>query len=949
MSKKINILLLLLFFFCGAQAQQQGLDGFATIRGRVEFADPHNSLTMTPISAALIYITPAEQYAITGDNGNYEFSKIQAGTIAIKVSHIGMEDYEMVAKIEAGKEYEFNIKMTPSTFRINEVKVTAQNNKFGKGTSSKISRQAIDHLQATSLSDLFQLLPGVEISNPNMSSANTLSIRTLGGTSDSYNMNSMGTSIVIDGAPLSNNSNLQTLAPAANGGAGVLGGGSSPNSGSDVRPISLGNIKSVEVVRGVASVEYGDMTSGVVLVESEAGKSPFTVQFKANPYIYQVSASKGLELGNNNGALFLSGDYSYNTTQQTEAYNYYQRVSLRGLYTKRFGQNLYTNTSLDLSYGMDKRDKNPNDIRSQRATGAEDMGFRFNTKGTISTPNAGWLKSLKYNASINYTSKNAYNEELLGNAFSPYSMSMTDGAVISNRPGQSVYDENGKEITNIPDSEKDFYSTYLPNEYFSRYEINGKELNGFFKVNATFNKEVGQITNRILVGMDYKFDGNKGEGITYDKSTPPYRTFTGNAFRPRAFNDIPFIHQLGVYVEENFTWNYCGDRDFSLSAGVRFNQVNDKNIVTPRINAAINLVKNDRLELTLRGGYGINAKAPTSIYLYPDKAYFDYTNFNSLGDTDVTPENEQLFISTTRVFDTENKDLKIASNRKSELGLDFSVDQYRLAVTGYDEKLKNGYSFGNDLSTFNLVPYTIYEIASKVPGGIPTLKVQNTYNVFAIYDKPLNNVKTRNKGVEYELNLGRFDAIRTSLYINGAWMRTSSSYSGNSYSIQDNKDNYERHIGIYGEDKVEYNSQKFNTTFRLTHNIPKIGFVVTLTAQANWKSKVWNEYNNDDMLESYISYKDGNVYDFTPAMKEDPEFSYMLPTLSDKRFIAETYKPTVLFNMMLSKEVGDFLTASFFVNNIFNNRPLYESKKNAGSYTELLDPTFFGFDVKIKF
>lgn len=133
----------------------------------------------------------------------------------------------------------------------------------------------------------------------------------------------------------------------------------------------------------------------------------------------------------------------------------------------------------------------------------------------------------------------------------------------------------------------------------------------------------------------------------------------------------------------------------------------------------------------------------------------------------------------------------------------------------------------------------------------------------------------------------------------------------------------------------------------ITHNIPKIGFVITLTANVDWKTKIWNEYGNDTMFEKYISYKDGKVYDFDPAMKEDPEFAYLFPSLSDTRFIAETYFPTVIFNFSLSKEIGNFLTASFYVNNLFNSRPLYESKKTPGSFTELGIPTFFGFDLKI--
>ena len=50
----------------------------------------------------------------------------------------------------------------------------------------------MDHLQTSSLSDVMQLLPGVEITNPKLSS-NYITIR---------NSSSLGTSIIVDGLPL---------------------------------------------------------------------------------------------------------------------------------------------------------------------------------------------------------------------------------------------------------------------------------------------------------------------------------------------------------------------------------------------------------------------------------------------------------------------------------------------------------------------------------------------------------------------------------------------------------------------------------------------------------------------------------------------------------------------------------------------------------------------------
>lgn len=63
---------------------------------------------------------------------------------------------------------------------------------------------------------------------------------------------------------------------------------------------------------------------------------------------------------------------------------------------------------------------------------------------------------------------------------------------------------------------------------------------------------------------------------------------------------------------------------------------------------------------------------PTLLYLYPEKAYFEYVNINELANESI-PESERLFMTTTKVYDTENKDLKVAKNHKAEIGLRLNV------------------------------------------------------------------------------------------------------------------------------------------------------------------------------------------------------------------------------------------------------------------------------------
>jgi len=933
--RSVVALFLLIFLTIQLPAQTTVSNGNSTLKG----VAIEKGTKSVPVEFATVQLLPQGSVTTTNLKGEFSFERLAPGKVNIKILSLGMETIDTTLVLIAGKVTEAKFYLNVTSFKLNEISVVAQESKAGQATASNISRQAMDHVQANSLTDLLQLLPGGQISNPSLSSAKTFNIRNIG--TGASNMNALGTTIYIDGSPLSNNANLQTLSPTISGSGVAVAGGASPNSGVDIRTISTDNIESVEVIRGIPSVEYGDLTSGAVIIRSKAGKEPLKIRFKTDPNLYQVSAGKGFSLGEKAGNLNVSGDYAYSVSEPTESYTYYQRAAAKFLYSNVFSD-LSTHTSLSFSLGKDTREKNPDDQRTQTASGAQDIGLRLNTNGTLNV-DKGWLKNIKYTLSGSYTDKRSFREELLGNAFAAYSMSRTNGAVLSNRPGQKAYDAAGKELTNIPAGESNYYATYLPNEYFSRYDIYGKEVNLFAKVNATFSKKFGNVSNRIILGADFKNDGNLGDGKVYDLNFPPYRSISSenSSSRPRKYSDIPFITQFGLYAEENFNWT-IGERELTLQAGARFDNIEGKNIVTPRINTSFDILPQ---KLSLRGGYGITAKAPTLLYLYPEDAYFDFVHFNNLNSSTV-PTAEQLLLASTKVYNTGNSSLKIASNEKSEIGLDFRWNKMRFSVTAYNENLKNGYSMG---AVYNLLNYTQYQIATANAGTIPTLSEKSTNKVFVSYSSPQNSMRSHNQGVEFDFDLGRFDAIRTAFVLNGAYMRSSNWNDAPTYSTLKNLNNLERNIGVYENGNTKEERERFSTTLRATHNIPSIGFVITLTAQVNWTYKEWSSIGNDTTFVAYISRQDGLQHTFDPSWKNDPEYSYLFPSKDPRRFIGEAWFPTVLYNLYLTKEIGSLLRASFFANNMFQSKPLYESKRTPGSFTVINDgvPLFFGIELAL--
>lgn len=941
-ARKVIVILFLASLYLNTFAQEQASEK-AKVYGTIYESEGKRLL---PLDFATVSFPDYAIGTISKNKGRYTFMDIPIGRARMRVQFLGKLQIDVMVDVK--RDTELNFTMENENFKIKEIVVTAQNNRAGKATSSIIARTAMDHLQATNLYDLMALLPGGLSTEPNLNNARQINIRQVSSPNTQIeNLNALGTAIIRDGAPISNNANLQALKPTVSGGVAAIGGGTSPSGGLDVRSISTENIESIEVIRGIPSVEHGDLTSGAVIVNTKAGREPLRINAKANPNVYQVSLGTGFMLGKDKGALNVSGDYAYNISDPTQSYLHYQRATARVLYSKTFFNNkLNSNTALNFVYGKDQRDRNPDDHRTQTASKGELAGVTFNTNGSWNV-NRNWLKSVRYVISGTYTTKNSFYETAYSAANAPYSMSTTDGTVLSNVPGRHIWDAEGHEITNFGDADRNHYAVYLPSGYKGRYNIDSKEVNAYAKLTANFFKKIGQINNRILLGVDFKSDGNVGNGKTYDPSAPPYRELSQKnaTFRPRSYRDIPFISQFGAFVEENFRWQ-IGSHELNIQAGLRYDYASVvKGGLSPRVNASLDVVPN---LLTLRGGYGITAKMPTLLYLYPENAYFEYVNINELANESIA-ENERMFITTTKVYNAENKNLKITRNHKAEIGFDLHIGQMSLAVTAFTEHLKNGYSLGRTFDTFKPFMYNEYGRDAN-----NQLLLKGSYPVLSDYYTPGNHLFINTKGMEFDLSLGRVDAIRTSFQLNGAWIR-SDSYN-NGYNFYDNSASgasQRKHVAIYTPESSTSHSQQFSTTLRATHNIPNIGFVITLTAQTVWSQSDWRTYRNDSIPIGYISIDDASVNMFgsgqysTAKSLEEAGYGYMLQNVSHSAAIKESYSPYFCFNVNVTKEISDQFRVSFFANNMFRSYPRKESKRNPGTYRTMNNRFFFGLELAL--
>ncbi|QIA07955.1 TonB-dependent receptor [Draconibacterium halophilum] len=789
--------------------------------------------TKDQIGLVAIQLLELNRWTTSDLNGEFNFDDIPEGIYTIQASCLGYERYEKPVEIKRNIA-SYNISMEVSSLGLNEITVVAREN-TSLSSSSTIENVAIEHSQPTSLSDIMQLAPGQISLNPDLSKANQITIRdinTYSGEDRTRPANSndaLGTAIIIDGTPMDNDANMQSVNTTTQGQSNAY---STAGGGIDIRQISTDFIESVEVIRGIPSVQYGDLTTGVVLIKTKSGKTPLKGKVKTDPKIKQVAISKGFLLeGENKGAVNIEFDYTHSYDDLREPASIYKRIN---------GQFGYSNTlfkkhnPLSINFKgnyfrtLDDEKKDPDQRKLERQRERE-SGLDLKIYGKWSLQKW-WLGNLSYNLSGSFKQQNFYNYTLNTTSATPIPTSYLAGEYAVN---------------------------ILPSSYYSELNVDGKPYNYFATIKLDSRWKIGKMSHKVLYGFDWRVSGNNGEGRLYDLTRPPRNAIET---RPRAFKDIPASKKLALFAEDRINLP-IGTNNLEAQIGIRYNNflpkgifsTNGFNALEPRINVAYKITDNDTKRilrnLTLRGGFGKTSKTPTMLHMYPDAAYIDKLSFN------YSPE---LIVSTTEVIeDTSNPSLKPMSNKKYELGADFNIKGIKFIVTGFSERIRNGYSWEyqyfsinyrkwDDLGKGFLPVFDNGEITYEENGDIRILPYGQE-NEFERYKSPINNYSVDKKGIEYVINFGRINPIKTELMVDGAYYHIKRSRHAVPF--------LERITSSYQGDYYPYLSvlpgnsgiitQRLNSNIQTITHIPKLKMIFSLNLQTIWMNKFENFWENE--------------------------------------------------------------------------------------------------------
>lgn len=867
--------------------------------------------TGEPLSGATMQLVQSGLWGISGKDGEVEIRNVPRLPVAYKVSMLGYKDVEGEICLD-GKD-NVRILMEEESLSMREVVVVAQAGQGGESTTSIIGRQALDHLQATSLKDILQLLPGgVSMKNPSLTSPGQFKVRTLASDDNA----TFGAAIIINGMPVSTNANMNT-------GLG-LSSISSGNSGADLRSIATDDIESVEIIRGVASAEYGDVSSGVMIVNKRIGVSDLNMKARIMPGIKQLHAGKGFDI-KSAGSLNISADYARGTSDPRFLTDKYNRGLLSLAHRKTLLDKTWTlTTNIDLSYTGEWKGADPDEPEAMKKffSSRDAFSLRLSHNGMLKLDKA-LARTLKYDVALSLSSDRIFNDRLV---------SVGSGAIL--------------------DATKD--GMYEGTPYPSSYEtLSGTKSNPVMywaKFSDLFYLNVGNMSNRFNVGTEWKIEGNRGIG-QYDK-TLKFKAFAQD--RVRRFCDIPYMNQISAYVEDNVVLTFSERRypNITGQVGVRWTVVqpwrNERMMeLSPRLNIAVNPVR----YLSLRLGYGISEKVPSLQDLYPSPDYYDFYNMS------VSDGQKSYYLYSTRVFDNKPVSIKTMRGTKYELGFDVRLDNgMSFSVVGYHEKVSRG--FGTDNSEWKTLVFDVWNAADVTfTGQKPIYDQQNPsrrdtvlYNLI----RPGNPKSRRNRGIEFDFNFGKINATNTSFYLSGAWSETKSSSSNLGYKLPVGEArNYGPVYVVYPESSYSFSeSRRFSATLRVVQHIPAIRFIVSASAQC-----ILYEYDHEVSSGTRpLGYIYGSEYiKFTEDQLDDIEFNFHGYMLKDQIFdtrisnVPVTWPAIWCLDMRVTKEIGDKAGFSFYANNVLFSQP-WQSNSVSVSKVERNGGLFsYGLEIFLNF
>ncbi len=934
-----------------------------TIAGRVTDEE-----TQKPIEFASILMKENGLWAITGADGSFHIKNIPAGKVVLTIQCLGYATRQIALDINKDIP-RLRINLKQENLKLDEVTVTAKRKDNESTTSYTIDRAALDQQQLLNVSDIATLLPGGKTVNATLMSDNRMALRS---GSQEKGSPSFGTAIEVDGMRLDNNATAGETA------------------GASTRTISSSNIESIEIVTGIPSVEYGDLSNGVVKVNTRKGKSPFIVEGKLNQHTQQIALNKGFDLGSRSGVLNASFEHARSFSNAASPHTAYQRNILSLNYMNIFMREttpLTLNIGLTGNIGGYNAEADPdNELDDYSKSRDNNLRAHFELNWLL---NKKWITNLSLSGSLSTADRKSEDYTHTNSATTLANLhAMEEGYFIATN-----YDSN----PNAP-------IILGPTGYWHVKQFNdSKPINGSLRLKADWTRRFDKMMSRLMLGAEYTGSRNNGQGSYYDdlRYAPTWREYR--------YDDLPALNNIALYAEEKVSIPTSKLSTLEITAGLRDDitiingsEYGTVSSLSPRFNGRYTFWKNRRKrvvsELVLHAGWGKSVKLPSFQVLYPSPSYYDIEVFRSPSTANNTTVSAWYTRPSKALY---NPDLKWQYTNQTDIGIEMNIKGTRVSLSAFHHRTYNPYMATTEYTPFSYyytpvsalegltIPtdgrtYTIDPttgtVAVSSADGSSAVVPNNERRFYLSNTRYINASPLDRYGLEWIIDFKQFKALNTSLRFDGNYYyyksedETLFASMHNSNTKMTGTGEPYQYIGWYrgtnGTSTAQTSiangaiSKTLNLNTTITTHIPKIRLIMALRIEStlysyrknlsNFEGDVYPEYYTTwDAPDTKIPFaekfqwakdNDATLYNDLQNLVVHPNTAYVM----NANRISAYYSA----NLSVTKEIGDHVSISFYANNFFNNMKTVHSSQtdlDASLFSSSYIPSYYyGLSLRLK-
>jgi hypothetical protein len=901
------------------------------VRGRAIDALTHRGLAGTTIT-----IEGTALQAVADTAGAFSIRAVPAGPHVARGLHLGYDPTRVALTVAPDAVTTIEILLGRNALELKSIMVTADPVSRARGelgTASVIETEAIRNQMAASLAGILELLPGVPLQAPGLDSPQQIALRSVpvsggglssqsatAGNPSAQQLAAFGTQIVLDGVPLSNNANLQTL-----GVRGELSLSTTAGGGIDLRRIPASTIERVEVIRGVPSARYGDATQGIIVVDTRAGIVDPLVTARFDARTAEVAFVGGRKVADRQTASITSDltrtiiapglrdDRSYRVTT-----GFAHRFTMgdEDAAINDASRRAVFDTRLDVfRIFQDNPGTSPD---TDFASFSHDSGLRFSERVRA---RLGVATLLSLTGALESVSQHSYTQapRLIG------AMPFTSSLV----PGPSI----GKFIGGV---------------YVARVHVDGEPRHLYTRTEMSHSARVLGANSEFRAGAELRREWTSGPGYQFDIEFPPQVEFNGvqGYNRPRRFDAVPPVATSALYWDDWLTRG-IGTATLQVQGGLRLDLTHrgstwlsksrDQSL-QPRLNAELSPAS----WLRLRAGGGRIAKLPAFADLFPAPQYNDVINVGWYANNPA----ERLAVLTTSIFDPRNPGLRYMVSDRAEAGaeIDLGRADAQLTMVVYTDRLSRGVGIQPE-PTYLLRDHFQLTDSSAGTGKPPQIvqPASSRDTVPILIDRRANNLTQRGSGAEATLTLPEIPRLHTRASVQGAFVRSRLDNSGvefaSNFSAFQLTDLHQRAPYWSGTTRM---GERLLLTTRLIHHQPAIGLVVTATIQHTLRETRQDVGGTDTLSwDGYIT-RTGELVPVPAAQRTDPKYNDLHQSRNTLLIVPQRGAVDWIFNLQVSKTLPFKGRFSFYAFNALDKIGYYGGRTIA---PRLYPPTRFGLEL----